>query len=84
MAEEITPVLVAVLLILLVCVILVVCCVPDMRKVTNSLFEGALVAHKELQDAEQRVEVLIRKPFAADPWAPLRATVAESQANGDY
>jgi hypothetical protein len=69
------------IVLLVLCALFVVGIVPEVRRLSSSLLERSLSASEALQEAERSIDALIRQPFAADPWAPLRATVPVSRAD---
>ena len=76
--------LMAVSALLALCGVVAAPAVPAMKKASEKLLDNTLVRHHELQDLQQQLETLIRQPFAPDPWAPLRATVASPSAESDH
>lgn len=65
------------------CALSVIGIVPTIKRLSSSLLARSLSAHEALQEAERSIEALIHQPFAADPWAPLRAKVPVSRPGGE-
>jgi hypothetical protein len=78
------PELAAIGALLIICAIVAAPVVPQMKKSSDELLKRALDAHQRLCDAQKQLETVLRQPFAPDPWAPLRATVTRSLADGGH
>jgi hypothetical protein len=65
------------------CALSVIGIVPTIKRLSSSLLARSLSAHEALQEVERSAEALINQPFAADPWAPLRATVSGSHLGSE-